>query len=113
MTDESTFLAEERCELITLRLTPFAIGWLGAMGIWLVTFAAEGRLTAAAVIVVGVQAVILVAARALCRAAPVATFALNADGTNIMNLNAANITSGTIANAQTTGTTASAGKIVY
>jgi PAS domain S-box-containing protein len=72
MTDEKTFLAEERCELITLRLTPFAIGWLGTMGIWLVAFAAEGRLTAAAVIVVGVQAVVLAGALALCRAAPVA-----------------------------------------
>lgn len=72
MTDESTFLAEERCELITQRLAPFAIGWLGALGIWLLAFAAEGRLTAVAVIVVVLQAVILAAALVLCRAAPVA-----------------------------------------
>jgi PAS domain S-box-containing protein len=72
MIDETRFLAQERCELITRRLGPFAIGWIGALGIWLLVFAVEGRLTPWAVLVAVVQAAILGAALTICRAAPAA-----------------------------------------
>src|SRR5688572_13105477 len=54
--EHSTFTREARA-LIARRLTPFAVGWTGAMGLWLVVFTLEGR--------VGWLAVVLVAAAAL------------------------------------------------
>jgi PAS domain S-box-containing protein len=70
MQDESSFLAREQRALITRRLVPFALGWVGALAIWLVVFADEGRLSAAALALAGLQPAALLTAFVLCRAAP-------------------------------------------
>jgi len=70
--NERGLLVREQRELITHRLSPFAIGWLGTVAIWVAVFASEGRLTPAAVLVVGAEALLLMGALWLCRSDPAA-----------------------------------------
>ncbi len=72
MHDEASILARERRELITRRLPVFTIGWLGALGVWLVVFAFEGRVNATAFAMVAIAAVALRIALAVSRADPAA-----------------------------------------
>ncbi len=53
MQDEPRTVAYERRDLITRRLPTFALGWMGTVGIWLVVFGLEGRLTSGAFAVFG------------------------------------------------------------
>ncbi len=59
-----------RRRLIARRLPLFALGWLCAMGLWLVVFTVESRLTLLAVLVVSLQAALLLVVFAVCRANP-------------------------------------------
>jgi PAS domain S-box-containing protein len=67
---ESLLVARDQSALITKRLPAFAIGWLGAMAMWIGVFATEGRLTRLVVALAGLGGVALAAAVRLCRANP-------------------------------------------
>ncbi len=72
MNDETSLLAHERSALITRRLSRFALGWLGTVGIWLIVFTLEGPQSPLTLLGVVVQVVVLGIALVLCRAAPAA-----------------------------------------
>lgn len=67
---ESLLVARDQSALITKRLPAFAIGWLGAMGMWIGVFATEGRLTPLVVALAGLGGLALAAAVRLCRVDP-------------------------------------------
>src|SRR5262245_41986665 len=70
MQDDVSMYGRERSELISRRLSTFAFGWLGSLLIWLVVFAAEGRITFAAVAFFGLAAAGLRTALLTARADP-------------------------------------------
>jgi PAS domain S-box-containing protein len=76
----SSPLERARRQLIAGRLPLFALAWLGAMGLWLVVFALESHLTRQAVVIVTLQAALLLAAIAICRADPRAARVLTVTG---------------------------------
>jgi len=72
MNDETSFPASERSALITRRLLPFALGWLGTVGIWWIVFALEGPQSPLTLLAVIAQAVVLGVTIVLCRRDPTA-----------------------------------------
>ena len=68
MDHEASFLERQERTLITRQVVPFALGWIGALAIWLVVVAEEGRLTAGALVSAVVQGAALALAIARCRA---------------------------------------------
>ncbi len=72
MPDEQHSFERERCELIARRVPTFALGWVGTMTIWLVVFAAEGRLSGAAAALFAATVVVLAVTHALVRSDPTA-----------------------------------------
>ena len=72
MNDETSFPASERSALIMRRLLPFALGWLGTVGIWWIVFALEGPQSPLTLLAVIAQAVVLGVTIVLCRRDPTA-----------------------------------------
>jgi PAS domain S-box-containing protein len=70
MSTDTSFLARERAALITRRLWPFAVGWLGTVAMWLVVFALERPLALSTLAGAAAQAAVLAAALLACRRSP-------------------------------------------